>query len=171
MLDILAQAAPQAPSLPSIEITLPAAITIAGGISLLAVIIRLGDRLWGKKEEPKEPKNNGIELQDLRDVLQNVMATHSASMQAVYDKAHARTADSNDKIFANVNKLSEAMTKYIELQQAALKIEEYRHDNMVKQIEVLAGQVVSFTDHRSKEFETLHKRLDSLLTSLVNKRG
>ena len=145
----------------NIEITIPAAITIAGVLATIGVVIKLGDRLWGKEKKEKDDKKD--------DVL-----TCVREMNITVQQLQSHCERCNERLTDNLGKLSDAMTKYIELQQAALKVEEYRHESLVKQFEVLIGRVdenIKEVDKkRSDDIKSIHNRLDSLLTNILNSK-
>jgi len=132
-----------------IQITLPAVITFAGCCAFAFAMIKIGDRLWGRKNgsrEDKEDKNDKI----------------AESVSKLGDSCvHGR-----EKLIDNMNTLSQAMTKYAELQQASLKIAEYRHDSITKQLESLSTQVVSDHSDGKEDIRAIHTRLDEIALSI-----
>jgi len=124
MIYLLAQATDVVNENPHIEVTLPAAITFAGICGLVFLLIKLGDRLW----RPKQGSLMGND--DLKGLCDNI------------DRLGNACNRNKEKIVENMMKLSEAMTRYIELQQASLRIAEYRHEAILKQLEIISGQSV-----------------------------
>lgn len=140
----------------NIQITLPVAITFAGIIAITYVLIKLGDRLWGKKEEAKLQSNK----QEINGELVRAVAT-----------LRNHCENHKNDMGSSLQKLSEAMTKYIELQQAALKIEEYRHESTIKQMEAIKGQIVDSDRNRGTDIRELHNRLDNIVQSIGPKKS
>lgn len=103
-----------------LEVTIPMAITIGGILAVVYTAIQIGDRLWGKKKVVTcpPPVDHIKELLELTEAIR--------SLRDLQDRH-------NDKVDEALDRLSNAMTRYIELQQATLKIEEYRHDAALKQ--------------------------------------
>jgi len=133
----------------NIQVSLPALVTFGGVLAAIWLVVRIGDRLWrnGRNHRNGDKSNDSDALEKFGEGCRN------------------RT----EKLIGNMSRLSEAMTKYIELQQAALKIEEYRHDNILKQLEALSGKVEHADEKRSKDIAALHQRLDNILTSIVDR--
>lgn len=136
MLELLAQTTQP----DGISISAGAAGTFAAVISIAWGLIKFGDRLWGK--EKRDQRDQG-----------------SSNL----DKLSATCESRTSRVSEHIDNLGDAMTKYIELQQAALKIEEYRHENVLKQLEILNGRLDENDRKRTDEIRSIHQRLDTIM--------
>ena len=135
----------------SVQITLPVAITFAGIIGIVLALVKIGDRLWGNK--PRNEVKDTSRHDEVIDLVRNSSGN--------CDRKHERLVE-------NINRLSEAMTKYIELQQASLKLEEYRHETVLKTLASLENRVDEVDKKRIDDMRNLNTRLDAILQGMIH---
>ena len=128
--------------------------TVAGAVfGAIYGLIQLGDRLWGKSKEVQvEPKNGNGKVAD------------------AVSKLGEDCVKNREKLTDSMTNLSEAMIKYIELQQASLQISEYRHDDIRNKIIALTDTVSKIDDNRITDMRALHERLDKIMQSFIEQR-
>lgn len=144
MIHIIAAATTQAADTgTNIQITVPAVITFAGVCALAFTLVKIGDRLWGNKSgKGNHDKNDKI----------------VESMGRLGDTC----VRSREKLVESTNTLSNAMTKYIELQQASLKIAEYRYETITKQLDSLIDSQTGSRD----DIRNVQHKLDKIAHSI-----
>ena len=154
MVGILAQTAQQVTQPEMLQISLPAAITFGGILAVIATIIKIGDRLWGKQSAESTTNKSDVVADALDDAEQSIKR-----LQETCTACHTSNTVLYNELAKSINKLSEAMTKYTELQQASLKIEEFRHENCLRQLEIISGQIENAN-------KSIHSRIDTLMSSI-----
>jgi len=156
MLQLLAQATDtvvnQGPN--SISITLPVALTVGGVCAVAYLLIKLGDRLW------RPNRAQGLSMSDSSKGL----CDNIEKLGNVVDRNKERVVD-------NITKLSEVMTRYIELQQASLKLSEYRHEAMLRQLEICSGQASDANTARQADMRAIGDKLENIALSIGKLNG
>ena len=136
----------------NIQISIPAVVTFAGICALSFTLIKIGDILWGRG---KNDKNDRDDKDNKNDKIVESMG-----------KLGDTCVQNREKLVDSTNALSNAMTKYIELQQASLKLAEYRHETITKQLEGILAQAANTQSGTKEDIRDIHSRLHKIALSI-----